>query len=127
MSNAERGHVRLVADGVSYRLQLTLNAMACIKSETGMSLQALIAKLDEQGDDVDLELIGVVLWASMQDHQPELTQADVMKLNPDGGLEEMLGVIETLFERAFPKSSAAGASGKNPQTAAKKNRTSPRS
>ena len=126
MSNPQRGHVRLIADGTVYRLQLTLNALACLQGEAGMGLQALIAKLQGQGDDIDFQLVATIIWAAMQDHHPEMTLTDVARLTPDGGLEAMTEAIQTLFELAFPKASAAGAAGKNPPTAAKKTSTSPR-
>jgi hypothetical protein len=126
MSNPQRGHVTLTADGAAYRLQLTLNALACLQGETGLSLKALVAKLQEQGDDVDFTLVAVIIWAAMQDHHPDMTLADVMRLNADGGLEAMTDVIQKLFVLAFPKASAAGAAGKKPPVAAKKIPTSPR-
>lgn len=117
MSNPVKGQVTMQAGGAIYRLQLSFNALAVLKRETGLSIQGLIKAFRDQGDDIDPELLCALLWGSTQDHHPELTKAQAGALFPDGGLEELLEKVQEMFSVAFPK----GASGKqNPRKAATK-------
>lgn len=117
MTNPVKGQVTLQAGGAIYRLQLSFNALAVLKRETGLSIQGLIKAFKDQGDDIDPDLLCVLVWAGTQDHHPEMTKAQAAGLFPDGGLEELLEKVQEMFAVAFPK----GASGKqNPPKAATK-------
>lgn len=106
MSNPHRGQVTLHADGNAYRLQLSFNALAVLKRQTGLSIQGVIRAFKEQGDDVDPELLSALLWAGMQDHHPDMTIEQAASLYPDGGLEELVDKVQEMFTAAFPKGSA---------------------
>ena len=105
--------------GESYIMQLSPHALSLMKRETGMGFKALLAKLQEQDDDPDFELIGIIIWAMTQDHHPELSIIQAAGLYPAGGLEEIVEKMQAVFTAAFPKQSAAQQVAANPPKATK--------
>jgi len=123
MANPHIGQVELVVGDKSYTLQLSPNALVCLKKQTGMGFRAVTAAMEAMGDDPDFELVSAILWASMQDHHPDLTVAQASGLYPAGGLEELVEKIQQVFIAAFPKQSAKLAekeAAENPPKAATK-------
>jgi hypothetical protein len=113
----------LVSGGKAYVMQLSPHAMKLIKKRTGLSLMGLGKAFQDQGNDPDFELIGTVVWATTQDHHPELTEDQAAGLFPAGGLEEIVELVGKVLSAAFPKSSAAAAvanDAENPPKAAAK-------
>jgi hypothetical protein len=106
MANPVRGQVALTVEGQSYRMQLSFNALAVLKRQTGLGIQGLIRTFREQGDDVDPDLLIALVWASLQDHHPDVTIEKAASLYPDGGLEEIIEKVQEMFAVAFPKGSA---------------------
>lgn len=121
MANPHRGQVALQVGDVTYTMQLSPHALAMLKKEKGLGLKGIIDALQEMGDDPDFDLIVAILWASMQDHHPEMTIEDAAKLYPAGGLEEIIEKVQEVLTAAFPKQAAAAAAvAENPQKAATK-------
>lgn len=120
MANPERGQVAMEAGGLTYTMQLSPHALALLKKQTGLGLQGVIKSFQENSEDPDFELVGAIVWATTQDHHPDLTVDAASSLFPAGGLEEIMAKIQEVFAAAFPKQSAKVASTGNPQKAAKK-------
>ncbi len=120
MANPERGQVALQVGDTRYRLQLSFNALAVLKKQTGLSLQGVFKAFREQNDDPDFELVQAVIWASMHDHHPDVTFEQAGALVPDGGIEELIETLQALFQAAMPKASRQAAQAANPPKATTK-------
>lgn len=118
MANPHRGEVEMVVDGVTYRMALSMHSLALIRKQTGMKLTALIKSMQDEGDDVDPDKITAVIWAAIQTYHPDVTFDGAARMVPPGGIGELAGKIEELFQSAFPQNKAAR---ENPLQAAKRN------
>lgn len=105
MPNAIRGEAGLVAGGRSYRLLLTLGALAEIEDGLGLSDLAAIAPRLKQARAADLAVVAAAL---LRGGGHDLAPADVLKLPCD------LGALVTAVTEAFDRAGLAGGSSASP-------------
>jgi hypothetical protein len=105
MPNAIRGEAGLVAGGTSYRLLLTLGALAEIEDGLGLADLTQIAPRLKQARAADL---AVVVAALLRGGGHDLSPADVLKLPCD------LGALVTAVTEAFDRAGLGGESSAGP-------------
>jgi Phage tail tube protein, GTA-gp10 len=95
LTNSIRGESELVAGGKTYRLLLTLGALAEIEDGLGLADLSQVATRLKQARAADL---AVVVAALMRGGGHEITPADVLRLDCDLGA--LVGAVSLAFERA---------------------------
>jgi hypothetical protein len=107
--NKIRGEAELVAGGKSYRLLLTLGALAEIEDGLGLGNLSEVASRLKQSRAVDLAIVGAAL---MRGGGHEMTPAEVLRLPCDLGA--LVGAVAQAFEAAGLNSASAGGEGAAP-------------
>jgi hypothetical protein len=103
MPNPIRGEAELVAGGKSYRLLLTLGALAEIEDGLGLADLSEVGARLKQVRAADLAVVAAAL---MRGGGHETTPADVLRLNCDLGA--LVKAVSLAFERAGLAQGAGG-------------------
>jgi hypothetical protein len=101
--NKIRGEAELVAGGRSYRLLLTLGALAEIEDGLGLSNLSEVASRLAQSRAGDLAIVAAAL---MRGGGQEMTPADVLRLPCDLGA--LTAAVIAAFDAAAMKTSGGG-------------------
>jgi hypothetical protein len=110
MPNRIRGEAELIAGGKSFRLLLTLGALAEIEDGLGLDDLAGIATRLKQARASDLAVVAAAL---MRGGGHEVTPADVLRLNCDLGA--LVAAVAQAFDRAgLPRSGSDGGESSGP-------------
>ena len=110
--NKIRGEAELLAGGKSYRLLLTLGALAEIEDGLGLASLSEIAPRLVQPRAADLAIVAAAL---LRGGGQEVTPADVLRLPCDlGALTE---AVIAAFDAATPKTGGGGGQAPFPGTA----------
>lgn len=123
MANKHKGEVAFEADGKSYTLRYSIDAICALETASGKGVVALVGDLLNPAT-MSLTLARKVLWAGLQDAHPEITEKDAGELIVHaGGLGKIVSLFNDAFATAFPEAAKA-----NPRRAgSRKNGTGPRS
>jgi hypothetical protein len=98
--------VPLVAGDQTFTLFAGARAFRLIEQETGKSILAIGESLKE----VSVGTLGIVLWALLQKHHPDLSLDDTDDVIDGAGYEAVADAIGETLQRAFPEGLAiAGA------------------
>ena len=108
MPNRIRGEAELIAGGKSFRLLLTLGALAEIEDGLGLEDLAGIAARLKQARACDLAVVAAAL---MRGGGQEITPADVLRLNCDLGA--LVAAVAQAFDRAGLPRSGSDAGGES--------------
>ncbi len=106
MPNAIRGEAGLAAGGKSYRLLLTLGALAEIEDGLGLADLSEVGARLKHARAADLAIVAAAL---LKGGGHDLTPADVLALPCDLG--SLVAAVSAAFERAGLSSSGAGTGG----------------
>jgi hypothetical protein len=109
MPNRIRGEAELLAGGKSYRLLLTLGALAEIEDGLGLENLSEVAARLKKSRASDLAIVAAAL---LRGGGHETTPADVLRLPCDLGA--LVGAVTRAFEAAGLKSESAGGEGAVP-------------
>lgn len=103
MANPHKGEVAFEADGATYTLCFSIDALCSLEEATGKGIIAISNELSD-ADRLSLSMIRNVLWAGLQAHHPkiDLKKAGELIISA-GGLPTMIGVISKAFAQAFPE------------------------
>jgi hypothetical protein len=69
MANPHRGEVSFEADGKTWTMVFTTNAICELEAETGESIHAFGSKLDAPS----MKMVRVMVWAALRPRHPEIT------------------------------------------------------
>ena len=108
MPNRIRGEAELIAGGKSFRLLLTLGALAEIEDGLGLADLTGIAARLKQARASDLAVVAAAL---MRGGGQEITPADVLRLNCDLGA--LVAAVAQAFDRAGLPRSGSDAGGES--------------
>lgn len=116
MSNPHKGTVTFEADGGTFTLKLSTNALVELEQALGSGIDTIGAMMADQSM-AKLKTLRLMFWAALTDHHEGMTLKDA------GDLIDAIGVVRAgdLVMEAFNVSRAigkAGSAGKNPRTAA---------
>lgn len=100
ISPSPNGVVPFEADGQSWRLVVSVNALCLI--------EALVNDPDEvakllSGGDASFSTVRAAFWAALQDHHPDLILDDVGRLLDHVGLKRAGMLLATAMIAAFPQ------------------------
>ncbi|MEM6303817.1 MAG: gene transfer agent family protein [Pseudomonadota bacterium] len=100
MANPWRGEVSLVIDGVPYEARLTLGALAELEEALGEgSILALAERFESNG--FSSRDVVALLGAGLRGSGAEITQAELMAAEIDGGPMAAATAAAELLARAF--------------------------
>lgn len=137
MANPHRGEVAFEADGNSYTLRFSANAICELEEATGrgalslmMEFQALEQPRDAKGKAlpetpaaqaerlgrIKMTTVRALFWAMLRDRQPEITLREAGELiEAAGGLIGVANLIARTFELSQPEApNGAGTKGVRP-------------
>lgn len=118
MGNALRGEVGFDADGASYTLIYSVNALCVLESELGSGVGKIAATMTDL-DSLKLADIRTLFWAGLHDHHPAIDKLEAGRIMTTIGLPQAMVLISKAFNFAFgeegkgrplgdPKSRSAG-------------------
>lgn len=102
-----RGTVTQEIDGKPYKLALTVNAICELEEAAGKSLQEILDELNKAGDAISIRLFRKVFWATLIEHQPEITEHEAGSVAQAYGMGNLGGLLNRVITAAFPKSARA--------------------
>jgi len=100
MPNPHRGEVAAILDGQEYTLRLTLGALA--ELETALESPDLVALAErfERGALTACEAIAII-GAGLRGAGNDISDADVARMTPDGGIAALIKTAAALLTKAF--------------------------
>jgi len=107
MSNPTRGSVTFEADGKTYTLHYSTNALCELESLAGESVMRIAAQMADS-DGVRLGMVRNLIWAGLRDHHPEVTVEDAGRIMDALGLDKAGSLVAEAFILAFPQATKAG-------------------
>lgn len=100
MPNPHRGEVAATLDGQTYTLRLTLGALA--ELETALDTPDLVALAERfEGGALSANEAIAIIGAGLRGAGHQLTDEDVARMTPDGGIANLIRTAATLLTRAF--------------------------
>ena len=103
MANPIKGEVEFEADGVTYTLRFTVDAMCRLEEETGKLFQELAADLADPKR-IGISRVRQVFWACLQDRHEGVTLKEAGELIAKaGGMAGAVDLISLAMVRAFPQ------------------------
>lgn len=103
MANKERGEVTVEANGKTYTLRFSIDAMCQMEEATGKGVIAITQEFADPAK-IRMATARAALWAALHEQHPELTLMQVGELIPEfGGLQVVLQKISEAILLAFPK------------------------
>jgi hypothetical protein len=113
MANPHRGEVSFDADGKSYTLHFSTNAICELEDKLDRSFVSIsndLAKAVSAPDKIRMTTLRAIFWAGLQDHHPEIDLKAAGKLIlSTGGMLGVMNLITEGFARAFPDPETKGA------------------
>jgi hypothetical protein len=100
MANPLRGEVDLQVGEKTYTLRLSINAIAEVETLLDKGINEILSTLDPQN--ARIGTLRAILWASLQEHHPEITLLDAGDLIGDVGAENAGPIIGDAIKAAFP-------------------------
>ena len=93
MANPHKGEVEFTVGAKAYKAVLTTNAICELETVLGRSVTELENRITTTR---------AVLWASLIEHQPKVTLADVGKMVDELGLIKATEIVRDIYTLAFP-------------------------
>jgi hypothetical protein len=111
------GVVSFEADGQTFRLQMSINALIALEGAVGdqTEIRALLDHSGKSGE-ATLSTLRAAIWAGLTDAHPHLTQADAGNLIQHLGLERAGSLLVQALVAAFPSADPTA----NPRKATRK-------
>lgn len=106
MANARRGEIDAALDGKSYRLCLTLGALAELESAFGSTDMLSLAARFESGRIAAREVV-MIIAAGLRGAGYDVSDTDVRQMQADGGAAGYVDIVARLLSVTF------GATGSN--------------
>ena len=100
MPNPHRGEVTAMLDGRAYTLRLTLGALADLETALDISDLVALAERFERGSLTSREAIAII-GAGLRGAGQDVTDEDVARMTPDGGVAALIKTAATLLTKAF--------------------------
>lgn len=108
MGNPTRGTVTFEADGTTYSLSYSVNALCELEEAAGEGVTQIAARMsDPQG--LRLAMVRNLFWAGLRDHHPEVTVAETGRLMDAVGMSAAGELVARAFVLAFPQAEKAAA------------------
>ncbi|ARQ01884.1 hypothetical protein [Pseudorhodoplanes sinuspersici] len=108
MANAVKGEVQFEAEGVTYTIRFTVDAIVQLEEKTGRTFPVLAAEMSDPLK-VSMSLLRLIFWAALQDRHPDLDVKRAGELIvPAGGMTSALALVGLALERAFPEGRSGG-------------------
>jgi hypothetical protein len=124
MPNPHKGEVAFEAEGKTYTLRFSIDALCNLEEAAGKGFASIAIELSDP-EKMSVSLLRKVLWAGLIEHHPDLdVRAAGELILAAGGAVVVLGQIEKAFTAAFPEDPEKGA---RPQTPGRPNGTGPAS
>jgi hypothetical protein len=102
MANPHKGEIAFEAEGRSYVLRFSIDAICQLEAETNRGIVSLIGELQDP-EKMSLTMVRRILWAGLQEHQPDLSLKDAGELIPAaGGMANLLVMFGKAFSASFP-------------------------
>jgi hypothetical protein len=103
MPNINRGDVSFEAEGKSYTLRFSIDALCNLEEAAGKGFAAIAIELTDP-ERMSVTLLRKVLWAGLLDHHPDIDlKAAGELIVAAGGAVAVLEQIEKAFAAAFPE------------------------
>jgi hypothetical protein len=102
MANALRGEVDLPVGDKTYTLRLSINAIVEVETLLDKGINEILATLDPAS--ARIGTLRAILWASLQEHHPEVTLLDAGEMIGTVGAENAGPIIGDAIKAAFPAS-----------------------
>jgi hypothetical protein len=118
MANTQRGHVTLEADGETYRLAFTTNAMCELEDAAGQPLGRIVESLNDPDNPPGMKTLRLLLWAALIEHHDGLTVKDAGGICDAIGMAKVGDVIGQALSAAFPDSRAGKRTASKPTRSA---------
>jgi hypothetical protein len=101
MANKHKGEVEFTADGTTFKLVYSTNALCELEGVTG---EPAIVSFASMGDPAKarISLSRAMFWAGLRDHHSELSLADAGTMMTSIGLQEANRLIGEAVSLAFP-------------------------
>lgn len=107
MSNPHRGEVSFDADGTSYTLHFSTNALCELEAELDLGLMQIAALLGKP-DKLTMRHVRLLFWAGLRDRHEGVTLTDAGRIMDAIGPLEAIGIAARAFQAAFPGAQATG-------------------
>ncbi len=100
MPNPHRGEVTAMLDGHAHTLRLTLGALAELESALDAADLVALAERFERGALTAREAIAII-GAGLRGAGHDITDQDVARMTPDGGIAALIKAAAALLTKAF--------------------------
>jgi len=100
MPNPHRGEVTAMLDGHAPTLRLTLGALAELESALDAADLVALAERFERGALTAREAIAII-GAGLRGAGHDITDQDVARMTPDGGIAALIKAAAALLTKAF--------------------------
>lgn len=102
--------------GRSFTLRFSVRAMAGLQDHWQLpSFKAVGARMASLGDDLAVDDLVGILWAALRTHHPDLTQADVLDLVDEAGMDGLVEAMSAALGASLPDAGGGdGAASANP-------------
>jgi len=108
--NKHRGEVEFEADGKTYTLRYSIDAICEMEAATGRGFFAVTQELSD-ANAMQLSTVRAVLWAGLREHHPDVTLKEAGDLIVKaGGIMVVIGLLSQAITLAFPETEQDGKS-----------------
>jgi hypothetical protein len=116
VSNPLKGEVEFEADGKTYTLRYSADAICNLEEKAGRGFPVIAGELMDP-DTTSLRLVRMAIWAGLREHHPDITlqQAGELILAA-GGMKTMMERFDQALRLAFPDIAAQSGDGARPPT-----------
>lgn len=104
MANPHRGEVALEADGQTYTLSFSVNAICELEEVLDKPIGQIMGAL--QGDGVSMKTVRWLVWAGLQDHHEDVDEKKAGRIATEIGVTETLSQVGKALKLAFPDAEA---------------------
>ena len=109
MANPVRGETAFEADGKTYTLRFSANAICEMEEALGRGIGVIGQEMGSM-ETARLTTVRAVFWAGLRDHHPDIDlKAAGDLVMAAGGIVGALALISKAFELAFPVAKTKGA------------------
>ena len=110
MGNPIKGTVSVEADGQTYTLSYSVNALCELEDATGKDLTDIAQHFAElaRGGKIPMRMTRALVWAGLRDHHPEITQEDAGRIMTVVGVGGIMAAALRAFVLAFPEAGEIG-------------------
>lgn len=100
MANRSKGEVSFEANGQSYTMRFSANALCELEDALDMGVTAVAIQMSSP-ENLRMRTVRAVLWAGLRDHHPNITQQEAGELVMEITFPKALELIGKAFEIAF--------------------------